>query len=51
MNFATLSAILMAGNIGNEAVTLHRSQEVLKMLSLAFLTLREEVLVYSLQLH
>jgi hypothetical protein len=36
----------MAGNILNEVVTLHRSQEVLKMLSIytqTFLTPAEEV--------
>jgi hypothetical protein len=33
INFAGESAYLMASNIWNETVTIHRSQEVLKMLS------------------
>jgi hypothetical protein len=33
MNFSDESACLMADNIRNEVVTIHRSQEVLKMLS------------------
>jgi hypothetical protein len=33
-NFAVESACLTADNVWNEAVTIHRSQEVLKMLSL-----------------
>jgi hypothetical protein len=33
-NFASESACLMANNGQNEVVTIHRSQEVLKMLSL-----------------
>jgi hypothetical protein len=33
MNFANESACLMADNIWNEVATIHRSQEVLKMLS------------------
>jgi hypothetical protein len=33
-NFASESACLMADNIRTEVVTIHRSQEVLKMLSL-----------------
>jgi hypothetical protein len=32
-NFADESACLMADNIWNEVVTIHRSQEALKMLS------------------
>jgi hypothetical protein len=34
MNFSTESISLMADNVWNEAVTLHRSQKVLKVLSL-----------------
>jgi hypothetical protein len=33
MNFANESACLMANSVWNEVVTIHRSQEVLKMLS------------------
>jgi hypothetical protein len=33
-NFADESACLAAGNVQNEVVTIYRSQEVLKMLSL-----------------
>jgi hypothetical protein len=33
-NFANKSACLTADNVQNEVVTIHRSQEVLKMLSL-----------------
>jgi hypothetical protein len=33
MNFASESACLMADNVWNEVVTIHRIQEVLKMLS------------------
>jgi hypothetical protein len=33
MNFANESASLMADNVWNEVVTIHRSQEVLKILS------------------
>jgi hypothetical protein len=34
MNFADESACLTPNNVRNEVVTIHRSQEVLKMLSL-----------------
>jgi hypothetical protein len=33
-NFADESACLLADNVRNDVVTIHRSQEVLKMLSL-----------------
>jgi hypothetical protein len=44
---------VLADNIRNEVVTIHRSQEVLKMLSLymqTFLAPVEEVLIYPLKL-
>jgi hypothetical protein len=44
---------LLADNIQNEVVTIHRSQEMLKMVTLytqTFLSLAEEVLIYPSKL-
>jgi hypothetical protein len=46
--FANESICLLADNVRNEVVTIHRSHEVLKMLSLymqTFLALAEDVLI------
>jgi hypothetical protein len=51
-NFADESICLLANNIQNEAVTIHRSQDLLKMLShytWTFLTPAKEVLIYPLK--
>jgi hypothetical protein len=53
MNFADESICLLADNIHNDVVTIHRSQAVLKMLSLYMQTIlapAEEVLMYPLKL-
>jgi hypothetical protein len=53
MNFSYESIFLLANNVPNEVVTIHRSNEMLKMLSLfmhTILALAEDVLIYPLKL-
>jgi hypothetical protein len=53
MNFADESIYLLANKIQNEIVTIHGSQDVLKMLSLytyTFLAPADEVLIYLMKL-
>jgi hypothetical protein len=52
-NFADKPICLLANNIQNEVVTIHRLQQMMKMLSLhmsTFLAPAEEILTYPLKL-